>query len=228
MRKQAAAAANIGLHSLIASADSRVLGGDRVADLVRWKNNANTGRPFLEWSDLSTNEAIAVGLEPFRTHVSNSHDGGLQTVVVAHDETLVGIGIDTVYLPRIAKRANRPGYLLRLASMFASPIELDQIRSHLLISDEADHTFVIALYFSLMEAASKALGVGLRMGLGMGRSASVPKRSIEVDTDLQCVCIRFLGPARDAYDRCRAGTTKAVWSVDGDYLMSLVVLQDCR
>lgn len=224
-RNLAAAAANIGLSSLFASSGSRILSGDGVADLVRWKNDGITGRPFLEWSDRSTRDAIAVGLEPSHIHVSNSHDGDLQTVIVAGADSIVGIGIDIVYLPRIARKANVPGYLLRLASMFAAPAELEQIRSHLVGRGEADHICIIALYFSLMEAASKALGVGLRMGLGMGRSASVPKRSIEVDTDLQSVCIQFVGQGRDAYDRCGAVSTKAVWSVDGDYLLSLVVLE---
>jgi phosphopantetheinyl transferase (holo-ACP synthase) len=81
-----------------------------------------------------------------------------------------------------------------------------------------------AAHFSLMEAASKALGTGLKIGAGMGKSGSLPKQSLNIGSLSPCVSF-FLG--EEARARCallHAHHLEGYWSADAEYLVSVALL----
>ena len=121
---------------------------------------------------------LAAGLPPDRIEVSNSHERGTELVAVACSASIRGIGADLVQLRRIER--HQPEELRRLARRFMSSTAFDLFIDRIRHAPEmaAEHA---AASFALMEAASKVLGTGLRMGLGVGGPVSVPMRSIHVE-----------------------------------------------
>ena len=75
-----------------------------------------------------------------------------------------------------------------------------------------------------MEAASKACGTGLKIGIGMGRYYSLPKQSIEVSRLAPTVEVNFTGAAQDRLAALNVIRSAANWIVDDDYLISAVLL----
>ena len=209
-------------------ADTDRTGSDSDPTLARPSTHALTlihsrlGAPRLPWEGPAAEEARRAGLRPEETHVSFTHDGGRMLAVAASAPRLRGIGVDLVHLERL-DRAQDHGRLLRFARQFMSPEELDGFLRACAGETEEGVRVRVAAHFSLMEAASKALGTGLRLGGGFGRPGSVSKRHLGVASLHPMEFL--LGP--EAAARCQAlGAKRAEghWSHDGVFLSSLVLL----
>lgn len=182
------------------------------------------GKPYVSWNGTIAEWASARGLTSRHLHISNTHDGGAHIVVAAYDPDLVGLGIDAVYLPRLMGRGKDAVYLRRFAARFMSVQE--QAAFDLASAQEGLEAIRLraAAHFSLMEAASKACGTGLKIGVGMGRVTSLPKQSLGVLALAPNVELLFEGDAvaqLEALGACRA---EAYYSADATLLISLVLL----
>ena len=82
----------------------------------------------------------------------------------------------------------------------------------------------VAAHFSLMEAASKALGTGLKIGGGMGSPASLPKQSLGVSALEPKVTFLLDGMARQRMDELGATHCTGYWSADDEFLVSVALL----
>ena len=101
-------------------------------------------------------------------------------VIAAYHADLAGIGIDAVYLPRLMRQGKEETYLRRFAARFMSEREKSAFAQASAGESLEALRLRAAAHFSLMEAGSKALGTGLKIGGGMGRETSLPKQSIGV------------------------------------------------
>jgi phosphopantetheinyl transferase (holo-ACP synthase) len=82
----------------------------------------------------------------------------------------------------------------------------------------------VAAHFSLMEAASKACGTGLKVGVGMGRATSLPMHSLGAATLSPEVELLF-GPEAELRLRAlNAERAEACVQSDGEFLVSAVLL----
>jgi phosphopantetheinyl transferase (holo-ACP synthase) len=164
------------------------------------------------------------GHAPGDLHVSFTHDGGAHQSIVACGRGVKGLGIDMVHLPRLFRTDKDKKYLARLAASFMSSDELALFLESALQDSTREFATRTAAHFSLMEAASKALGTGLKIGGGMGKPESLPKRSIEVlriDPEVEF----HLNP--EASERCkalRASRLAGYWSADDEFLVSVAML----
>ena len=196
------------------------------ADL--WYERDLLGKPFVTWRGIVQSWATARGLEAKHLHVSNTHDGGAHIVVAAHHPDLAGIGIDAVYLPRLMQAGKDAVYLRRFAARFMS--ERERLAFEQASGEDSLEALRLraAAHFSLMEAGSKALGTGLKIGGGMGRETSLPKQSIGVqrlepglEPDAKML---FEGDALKRLDELGAIRAEAYWSADAEFLISVVLL----
>ncbi len=196
------------------------------ADL--WYERDWLGKPFVTWRGIVQSWAEARGLEAKHLHVSNTHDGGAHIVVAAYHPELVGIGIDAVYLPRLMQSGKDDVYLRRFAARFMSERERMLFKQANANDNLAALRLRTAAHFSLMEAGSKALGTGLKIGGGMGRETSLPKQSIGVQRlepglELDAEML-FEGDALKRLDELGAVRSEAYWSADKEFLISVVLL----
>ena len=135
-----------------------------------WTNDP-LGKPYLSQS---TNADLPFSVPDIQ--VSNSHDGAWSLVAVSCSIAILSIGIDIVHLPRLAHKSK--DYLIRLASKFMSR---DEHTGFLHSADglrDTEFRKLFATHFSMMEAASKALGTGLKIGMGIGARGGLPMTSI--------------------------------------------------
>ncbi len=201
------------------------------ADEFLWLRDA-LGRPFIEWTGALANWAELNGMLSRHLHVSNTHDGGAHIVIAAYDTELVGIGIDAVWLPRLRRPGKDRLHLLRFASRFMCPEEWAAFQAGQdtpwsvspSIDPDESLRLRVAAHFSLMEAASKACGTGLKMGVGMGRETSLPKQSVGVLRLSPTVELLF-GP--EAVERLRQlgmARYEACVYADAEFLVSAVAL----
>jgi len=95
---------------------------------------------------------------------------------------------------------------------------------HHLIS--ADHSLLLrtAAHFSLMEAASKACGTGLKIGVGMGKPTSLPKQSLGALRLTPEIELLFDAEARARLETIGAAQYEAYAHIDAEFLVSAVVL----
>jgi len=207
---------------------------------LRWRRDA-LGKPFTEWTGALAEWARVQGLESRHLHVSNTHDGGAHIVIAAYSAELAGIGIDLVWLPRLRTPGKDRRYLLRFARQFMSAEELAAFESTLddpfLLSHLAVHSpcpplpgpeealiLRTAAHFSLMEAASKACGTGLKIGVGMGRHTSLPKQSLGALRLFPEVELAFGPEARQRLEEIGAARYEAFVSAGPEMLVSVVAL----
>jgi len=196
----------------------------------RWLRNA-LGKPYVEWNGNIAEWARAAGRHSHHMHVSNSHDGGTHLVIAAYSADLVGLGIDLVWLPRLRKAGKDRSYFQRLARQFMSEeetcsfdLQVDEPFGP--TSDDPDEALRArtAAHFSLMEAASKACGTGLKIGIGMGRSTSLPKKELGVLRLAPEVELQFGPEARARLAHLGAGRYEAHVHVASERLISVVAL----
>ena len=192
-------------------------------DSVLWRHDG-WGRPFVKWRGEVADWAKTREREDRFFHVSNTHDGAAHLVLAAYGENLAGVGIDAVHLPRLRRAEKGRDYLLRFAGQFMSEAEYADFSESGAQDSNENLVLRTAAHFSLMEAASKACGTGLKIGFGMGKDYSLPKRSIEIRHLSPETEIAFSGAARERLDALGAAECRADWTLDGDYLVSVVLL----
>lgn len=196
------------------------------ADL--WYERDLLGKPFITWRGTVGTWAEERGLAAKHLHVSNTHDGGAHVVIAAYHPDMVGIGIDAVYLPRLMQSGKDEVYQRRFAARFMS--ERERIGFEQASGEDTLEELRLraAAHFSLMEAGSKALGTGLKIGGGMGRETSLPKQSIGVqrleprlESNVEMLFEREALARLAELDAVRA---EAYWSADDTFLISVVLL----
>ena len=192
-------------------------------EALLWRHNG-WGQPFVQWRGAAREWADAQGYSDSNLHVSNTHDGTAHLVFAAYSERLAGVGIDAVYLPRLQRSDKGRDYLRRFARQFMSESEFAAFERAAETDSDSEFTVRAAAHFSLMEAASKACGTGLKIGVGMGRDYSLPKQSIEVRQLAPQIDLEFTGKARNRIEQMGVVGHKANWTTDGDYLISVVGL----
>jgi phosphopantetheinyl transferase (holo-ACP synthase) len=138
------------------------------------------GGPKVRWRGSLARWAWERGLAARDLHVSFSHDGEVVVGLAACAPGLRGLGVDLVHLPRLRRPGKDAAYLHRFARHFMAPDEYAAFQAAAAGDDLERLRCRVAAHFSLMEAASKALGTGLKMGGGLGRPTSLPKRSLNV------------------------------------------------
>jgi phosphopantetheinyl transferase (holo-ACP synthase) len=216
---QLQSAAHITLHGLFAPEGLDA----EMAEGLRWRRDS-LGKPYVEWEGPLAAWASRSGRQAGHFHVSNSHDGGTHLVLAAYSEDLVGLGIDLVYLPRLRRPGKDITYLRRFARQFMSETEW---RSFIAASEDDMEEALrrrVAAHFSLMESASKACGTGLKIGAGMGRPTSLSKQALGVRRLEPDVDLLFDSEAQARLRHLGANRWEGDWSVDHEYLVSVVLL----
>ncbi|HLK57182.1 MAG TPA: 4'-phosphopantetheinyl transferase superfamily protein [Chthonomonadaceae bacterium] len=194
------------------------------AEHLHWQRDA-WGKPYVEWSGPVAEWAAASRVDSRLLHVSNTHDGPAHIVFAAYAESLAGIGVDVVHLPRLRLPGKGVDYLHRFARKFMAEEEYAALRAGN-PEDDAERLLVrVAAHFSLMEAASKACGTGLKIGAGMGRPTSLPKQSLGALQLEPSVSLLF-GPEAQARLSTLGATRHAgYWGASEEYLVSAVLLR---
>lgn len=177
------------------------------------------GQPVVRWHGAEAAERVRRDL-----HISFSHDGEAHLTLAACALGLRGVGVDAVYLPRLRQERKDAAYLHRFARHFMSEEEYAAFETVARHEGEEAVRRRVAAHFSLMEAASKALGTGLKIGGGMGRSTSLPKQSVGVLTLAPEVIFTLGEEARERCQRLGAFVLKGYWATDAEYLISAVFL----
>lgn len=180
------------------------------------------GKPYVTWQGDIARWAAENSFDWQHLHISNTHDGNVSLVVAIYSEALVGLGIDAVSLPRLRLPGKDVPYLHRFARQFMSEAEWDTFLEDAAEEDAEALRVRVAAHFSLMEAASKACGTGLKIGAGMGRPTSLPKRSIGVKQLAPPTRLLFTEEAERRLDMLGATNVEAHWSADNDFLISVV------
>lgn len=208
------------LRELFASAGFPLDAG--IEDLI-WQRDFR-GRPSVAWRGKIADWAMRHGLDFRHLHLSNTHDGNAHLVLVVYSAELVGIGVDIVHLPRLRRPGKDITYLRRFAAQFMSDMEQEAFAAASADEEEEAVRTRVAAHFSLMEAASKAFGTGLRLGIGIIRDTALPPRSLGV-TCLEPEVVFCFGPEAEAHRReLRAGKCAGRWTSDGEYLVSAALL----
>jgi phosphopantetheinyl transferase (holo-ACP synthase) len=190
---------------------------------LQWRRDW-LGRPFVTWAGAVAAWAEERGTDCRHLHVSNTHDGGAHLVLAAYAETLVGVGIDAVHLPRLRRPGKDGAYLRQFAAKFMAAEEREAFETAAAQDDEEQLRIRVAAHFSLMEAASKACGTGLKIGAGMGRPTSLPKQSLGVHSLTPDVELLFGPEARTRLETLGATRWEGHWSADDAYLISAALL----
>lgn len=197
------------------------------ADDLRYERD-ELGKPFVTWDGIVEEWAEANGYAEHSLHISNTHDGGANIVLAAYHPDLAGIGIDAVHLPRLLSPQKDAAYLRRFAARFMSERERSGFDAASANDDLPRLRLRAVAHFSLMEAASKACGTGLKIGGGMGRPTSLPKQSLgvqQLDFGPEGNAeLLFEGEALDRLDALNAKRAQAYWSADAEFLISVVCL----
>ncbi|HXG24345.1 MAG TPA: 4'-phosphopantetheinyl transferase superfamily protein [Chthonomonadales bacterium] len=187
-------------------------------------SHTSLGQPLVRWRAPLATWANARGLQARNLHVSFSHDGDAHLALLAHAPGLRGLGLDVVHLPRLRRHGKDSAYLRRLARHFMGEEEYVAFTHESQRNGPEALLRRVAAHFSLMEAASKALGTGLRMGGGMGRSTSLPKQSLGVLGTTPPISFVLGSEARARCRKLGAGTLEGHWSAEDEYLVSTVLL----
>jgi phosphopantetheinyl transferase (holo-ACP synthase) len=159
---------------------------------------------------------------PHEFHLSFSHDGEALVALLVTAPGLRGAGVDLVYLPRLARRPT--SHLLALAKRFMSPAEHAAFVAAAMGCDHAALVQRVASHFSLMEAASKALGTGLRLGFGNGTRQSLLPSEIAVTALAPEIVFDFGSAAQARCDFLGAARAEGQVALDEEYLRSEVYL----
>ncbi len=190
-------------------------------ECVRLKRDT-LGKPFVAWGGVVAEWAQERGYRAEHLHVSNTHDGEAHLLLALYGETVAGVGIDVVHLPRFEQKSRT--MLQRFASRIMSKTEYDAVLPHLEQEDEPDLRLRVATHFSLMEAASKACGTGLKIGLGMGKPTSLPLQSLGALAVQPTVRLHFEGVGEVRLAELGVAESVGDWRMEGEYLVSAVVL----
>ena len=196
---------------------------DYAGEELRWLRDP-LGKPYVAWQGSVGSWAEQRGKQSRHLHVSNSHDGEASVVLAVYSEDLAGIGIDLVHLPRLARIGKDRDYLLRFAQRFMAPEEWETFAAAAAEDTEDLLRRRVAAHFSLMEAASKACGTGLKMGAGIGKPESLSRYALGVERIIPEVTLLFNAEARARLEQLDAKGYEAYWGDDDEYHVSAVLL----
>lgn len=176
-----------------------------------WISHTRLGRPFVRM--VPRDGAV---------QVSFSHEHRAHVCLASADRQIVRIGVDVVWLPRLRRRS--AGYLHALAKRFMGDSELAAFEQETAGTDGDTLLIPLAARFSLMEATSKALGTGLRLGMGIGRPGALAPATIAVPR-IDPVELRLADAGR-ARLRTIGGThVEGHYGQDAEYLISVVLIR---
>ncbi len=182
------------------------------------------GKPYVEWQGAMAEWAELQGVLAQHCHISNTSDGDLHLVFALYDEYLAGVGVDAVWLPRLQHAGKDNAYLLRFARQFMSELEWTGFDSYIQGASNNALLIAVSAHFSLMEAASKACGTGLKIGLGMGRSTSLPMQSLGAKTISPVVRLLVEGEALLRLGTLGVTDAEAYWGKEEDFIIAIVIL----
>lgn len=188
---------------------------------IFWRRDT-LGKPYITWEGEILEWAKQNALDYRYLHLSNSHDGAAHLLFVTYGSQFVGVGIDVVSLSRFQNKT-RPE-LHRFARKIMSETEFVGLQGYLQEESEAELRNRVVAHFSLMEAASKACGTGLKIGLGMGKPTSLPIRSLGAKSVSPTVELLFEEPALQRIADLGATRYTGYVLCEGAYLTSVVVL----
>lgn len=191
---------------------------------LAWQNDV-LGKPSIEFQGEVEAWAVEHGYEDRYLHISNTNDGNAHIVMAAYGEEFAGIGIDVVHLPRLRQPGKGKAYLRRFARQFMSETEWEAFQAGSENDDEEALRIRVAAHFSLMEAASKACGTGLKMGIGMGTAYGLPKAELGAVRLRYAVEMLFGPAAKVRLNEIGATQWEGFWGADDEYLVSGVVLK---
>jgi phosphopantetheine--protein transferase-like protein len=157
-------------------------------------------------------------------HISFTHDHECHLTLAACAPGLKGVGVDVVHLPRLRGERKDRRYLESFARHFMSAEELSLVLESGAGEDDESFRIRVAAHFSLMEAASKALGTGLKIGAGMGKAESLPKQSIGIHALEPAVEFLLAPDALARMGRLKAVRLTGTWAADGEYLVSAAIV----
>ncbi|HSV72562.1 MAG TPA: 4'-phosphopantetheinyl transferase superfamily protein [Chthonomonadales bacterium] len=157
-----------------------------------------------------------------RPRVSFCHEGGAHLALAGCRPELRGLGIDAVRLDRLRRRD--AGYLRRLARRFLAPAGVAALEAEERSGGREALLLGVAARFALTEAASKALGTGLRLGLGLSGSGGLLPREIGVVTWRAPARIEPGPGARRRMGALRAAHIAGHAAYDDEYAVGAVLL----
>ena len=191
---------------------------------LHWQNDA-LGKPSIAFQGEVEAWALDHGCDDRQLHISNTNDGDAHIVLAAYGADVVGIGVDVVHLPRLRQAGKGRDYLRRFARQFMSETEWEAFLVGSENDDEEALRVRVAAHFSLMEAASKACGTGLKMGVGMGVPYGLPKAELGAVRLRYAVELLFGPAAKARLTELGANQWEGFWGADDEYLVSGVVLK---
>ena len=191
---------------------------------LQWQNDL-MGKPSITFQGDVEQWALDHGYEDQHLHISNTNDGNAHIVLAAYGADIAGIGVDVVHLPRLRKAGKGRAYLHRFARQFMGETEWEAFLVGSENDDEEALRVRVAAHFSLMEAASKACGTGLNMGIGMGGSYGLPKSELGAIRLRYAVELLFGPAAKARLTEIGAARWEGFWGADDEYLVSGVVLK---
>jgi phosphopantetheinyl transferase (holo-ACP synthase) len=191
---------------------------------LHWQNDAR-GKPSIAFQGELEAWAIEHGFTDEYLQISNTNDGDANIVLAAYGEEFAGIGVDVVHLPRLRQAGKGMDYLRRFARQFMSETEWEAFEAGSEHDDEEGLRVRVAAHFSLMEAASKAVGTGLKMGIGMGVNYGLPKAELGALRLRYAVELYFGSAAKARLSEIGATQWEGFWGADDEYLVSGVVLR---
>ncbi len=174
------------------------------------------GRPYA-----ALNGAPAANL-----HVSNTHDGGERLLLLAQSDQLAGIGLDIVHLPRLRRPGKDATYLHRMARRFMGNAEWVGFEKAASEDTDEELRVRVAAHFSLMEAASKALGTGIKLLDSL--PSTLPVSSISILSLQPDTLVIFEGDAEAHKIEIEGGKCMAYWEADNNFLVSAVLIMKNR
>jgi phosphopantetheinyl transferase (holo-ACP synthase) len=191
---------------------------------ILWRRDL-LGKPYVTWQGSVADWAERRGRRAQRLHVSNAHDGSAHLVLAAYAESLVGLGVDVVHLPRLRRPGKEGDYLRRFARQFMAEDEWEAFASSAAQDDTEALRVRVAAHFSFMEALSKACGTGLKLGMGLGRAASLPRCALGIANLASPVSFLFGPEAHRRLETLGATNWEGHWGTDGEYLVSVALLR---
>ena len=158
-------------------------------------------------------------------HISFSHDGEFHIALGAVHSDLAGVGVDLVHLRRLYRRsspmssnAEHRRYLLKLAERVLTNSEWCEFANQSASMDIHELVVQFASFFSMKEAVSKALGVGLKLGLGIGKEQSISLQSINIDDGGTSISLLSEGERR--MKELGGGEILGGWTLLSGYVIS--------
>jgi phosphopantetheine--protein transferase-like protein len=158
-------------------------------------------------------------------HISFSHDGEFHIALGAVHSDLAGVGVDLVHLRRLYRRfptkssnAEQRSYLLKLAERVLTNAEWRMFASQSASMDIHELVVQFASFFSMKEAVSKSLGVGLKLGLGIGKEQSISLQSINIGDGGASISLLFESEKR--MKELGGGEIIGLWTLLSGYIIS--------